>query len=93
MALLCSSGGGVDEHAAALLADLHRGTWFRCRDSTKVILTSKGGRQGCKVGSLVFNSIYTIALKEVRKQLIELGVVLVVKDSHAPFWQEGDPPP
>ena len=43
---------GVDSEVAKLVAALHTGTWFTVGELQEALLTQKGGRQGCKLGSL-----------------------------------------
>ena len=65
---------GVDEGLVELNRSLHDGSWFRFRDSAKVLLACRGGRQGCKLGAVVFNLIYAKALRTLRGRLREAGV-------------------
>eukprot|EP00973_Karenia_brevis_P046073 6382332-Karenia_brevis.AAC.1 len=50
----------IDPTALALIADLHNGSWCRVGQMETILVTAKGGRQGCKFGSIVFNSAYAI---------------------------------
>ena len=66
---------------------MHTGAWFKLQGDDKAILTLTGGRQGCKLGGLVFNLIYSVALKKVRKQLMMAGIALQIGPrSKKPFW-------
>ena len=70
---------GVDPKVVALIASLHTGSWFQYKDLDTVILSIKGGRQGCKLGSIVFNMVYARALYSVRYKLKKQGIGLVVR--------------
>ena len=66
-------GVGPDVHA--LLTGMHQGAWFRMDGpEADFILTARGGRQGCRLGGLVFNMIYARALRRMRERLAEKGV-------------------
>ncbi len=76
----------ADPKVAMLVNALHSGTWFRIGDLSQVILVSKGSRQGCKLGSLIFNFIYARALKYLQARLVEKDVLLKL-----PFRARGTP--
>eukprot|EP00973_Karenia_brevis_P000916 126221-Karenia_brevis.AAC.1 len=67
---LCAQWG-VDPLVAELLCQLHQGTWLQYGSLETVIHTLRGGRQGCKVGGSVFNACYSIAIKWLRKDLVD----------------------
>eukprot|EP00973_Karenia_brevis_P095746 12428939-Karenia_brevis.AAC.1 len=67
---------GIDPLVAQLISDLHQGTWFRYGNLRTAIATAKGGRQGCKFGSTIFNSGYSVALKDLQEALASDGVIL-----------------
>ena len=48
---------GVDPKVCALISSLHTGSWFKYQDLDTLIIACKGGRQGCKLGALIFNLI------------------------------------
>jgi hypothetical protein len=51
------------------------------------LISVSGGRQGCKLGALIFNLIYSVALKRVREELSTLRIILVVRSqSTTAFW-------
>ena len=52
----------VDAGATALAEPLHRHAWFSVGDFDTVVTSRTGGRQGCKLGALTFNSAYGIVL-------------------------------
>ena len=79
---------GADPKTIALVNALHSGSWFQYADHPDLVAAAKGGRQGCKLGSLIFNAGYTDPLRELTKTLRELGVVLrlpVAGDTDG-FW-------
>ncbi|CAK0815072.1 unnamed protein product, partial [Prorocentrum cordatum] len=74
---------GVPADAAALVADMHANTWLTVqkgvmKPDAMVVRTTKGARQGCKIGALIFNVIYEYALKKVRQRARDAGLVLLV---------------
>ena len=63
-----STGGlllalGAHPGAVELIKSLHTNSWFKFSDLDTGIISNKGGRQGCKLGGLIFNLIYAKALK------------------------------
>ena len=78
---------GADEAVIALMASLHSGSWFKLPNDEKFIISIAGGRQGCKLGAIVFNSIYSVALARVRAELSKHNIILHVKvNNEMPFW-------
>jgi hypothetical protein len=78
---------GADKDLVSLVASLHDGSWFQLPNDSKFIISASGGRQGCKLGALVFNAIYSVALARIRAELVKYDVVLFVKrQSPRPFW-------
>jgi exonuclease III len=78
---------GADHTVVSLVASLHDGSWFQLPNDDKFIVSASGGRQGCKLGALVFNAIYSVALARVRAELVQHDVILYVKNcSTRPFW-------
>ena len=59
---------GVDKGITELLKSVHTESWFVRTGSDNAIVTSRGGRQGCKLGSIVFNLIYSRALRKLRER-------------------------
>ena len=84
--LLTQMGHGAD--VTALVSSLHTHAWFVLPGDEQAIVTRTGGRQGCKLGALVFNLIYSVALKRLRVRLQKKGILLrvTVHERHAPFW-------
>eukprot|EP00435_Cladocopium_sp_Y103_P030701 s66_g7.t1 len=56
---------GIDAHAAALLQDLFRNTFFTVEGVPFPCLTSKGTRPGDPVGDILFNMSMRLILKDV----------------------------
>ena len=48
---------GVDEICARIINSLHNGNSFQLTGDERAIVTRTGGRQGCKLGAVVFNLI------------------------------------
>ena len=46
---------GVDEITQELLRSMHTGSWFKVGTHPDTVRVSKGGRQGCKFGGIIFN--------------------------------------
>ena len=78
---------GEAPRARALVASLHDKAWFKLDDDTRYIETAAGGRQGCILGPVVFNLIYSIALARVRRRLADLGILWKARAAEdKPFW-------
>ena len=58
---------GADPAVCALVASVNDGLWFQLPGHSKYLISVSGGRQGCKLGALVFNLIYSVALKRIRE--------------------------
>jgi DNA-directed RNA polymerase subunit RPC12/RpoP len=70
---------GVDRKVIALLKNLHASSWFTYGDIDSAIAVRVGGRQGCKFGATIFNSVYSIGLNMLRDALMDAGIVLRLK--------------
>ena len=82
---------GADPKVVALIRGLHTKAWFKVGDNDSYVATYTGGRQGCKLGATIFNSVYEQALVAVRSRLREAGILLVLKvDDEKPFWSSDD---
>ena len=81
----------TDPVVVALIASLHDGSWFQLPNDPQYIISVAGGRQGCKLGALVFNAIYSIALARIRAELAEFdNITLAVRSTtQSPFWVAG----
>eukprot|EP00973_Karenia_brevis_P045981 6368301-Karenia_brevis.AAC.1 len=70
-----------------MIKSLHTGAWFRIGGLDSVIVSKSGGRQGCKLGAIIFNTVYAVALRRVKAKLREAGVVFVIKlKGTSAFW-------
>ena len=65
----------VDPKVAALITSLHTNSWISYDDLDQTILVARGGRQGCKLGGMVFNFAYASALKDLQQRLADAGVL------------------
>jgi hypothetical protein len=78
---------GTNPDAAALARSLHTSAWFQLPGDTQLIVTRSGGRQGCKLGAMLFNLIYSVALRRITAELAEQGIVLrITATGTGPFW-------
>ena len=81
---------GVDPGAACLSQALHHGAWFCIADLDSAVLSKTGGRQGCKLGALTFNSVYAVALDMLAWELRRADIVFRVRVPDGAFWQRSD---
>eukprot|EP00973_Karenia_brevis_P051453 7144988-Karenia_brevis.AAC.1 len=65
---------GANITAREMARTLHEQAWFRVPGSEQCVKSFTGGRQGCKLGSTVFNSAYTPALDMLRWRLMDAGI-------------------
>jgi hypothetical protein len=77
---------GVEEKVIALISGLHSKAWCKYADSDQCIVSTTGGRQGCQLGGLMFNSSYAITLQMLHDRLGKRGVVLRLIYREGPFW-------
>ena len=82
---------GVDPKVVRLLKNMHVQSWFSCGDVDEAIATRVGGRQGCKYGSPIFNSTFSVALVLVHDALVNADVVLQVEYDGAAVWTSAPP--
>ena len=80
----------VDPTAAALCQSLHAGAWFGVEGTEERVASRTGGRQGCKLGALTFNSVYTVGLDLLRWALEQDGLTLRLPVPSSPFWGHPD---
>ena len=81
---------GCDASVCELINSVHTNSWFRVADLDTVIVSNRGGRQGCKIGGHIFNMIYARALLALRSKLRRFGITLRLKsDNECPFWAAG----
>ena len=77
---------GVCSEASSMARSLHTGAWFMLPGDTEVLVSRCGGRQGCKLGALLFNMIYSVALRRVARSLIGEGIALHVPTAGMALW-------
>ena len=78
---------GTHAKISRMLNVLHTKCWSSYGSLQSVIVGSRGGRQGCKLGGVLFTANYAVAVKEVRATLSAKGIAMKFKllvDS--PFW-------
>ena len=68
--IVASSGGllrqlRVPAHICNLVGRLHDQTWFQIEPGGKLIMTTRGSRQGCCFGSVFFNAVCGVTLFEL----------------------------
>eukprot|EP00972_Heterocapsa_arctica_P037912 5580365-Heterocapsa_arctica.AAC.1 len=64
--------------------------WFQVDGRPSVVATSTGGRQGCKLGGLIFAICYEQALGMMRAALVAAGIAIKFKYSSNLFWYPAD---
>ena len=82
---------GIDSKTTALVRELHTKSWFSYQSSPEHAATLTGGRQGCTLGGVVFNSAYALSLIALGKELRSCGIALKVRSCGRVFWANGDP--
>ena len=83
---------GVDSKVGQLVCELYSGSWARIAADQKCLVSTTGGKQGCRLGAMIFNLIYAVALHSIRAQLAQLGLVLnIVCKRDVPFDGTGQP--
>ena len=78
----------VDKKVTALICGLHSKAWASYGESTSYIVTSTGGRQGCKLGAIIFNAAYSLALSVLHARLRAASITLRLRRYDAPFWSQ-----
>ena len=77
----------LDDKVAELIKSLHTGAWFSIEGCDLVVVSRTGGRQGCRLGAVIFNLGYAVGLHRVRTILCKAGIILKVKCRDGkPFW-------
>ena len=66
-AIVASSGGlprqlKVPAHICNMVGRLHDQTWFQIEPGGKLIMTTRGSRQGCRFRSVMFNAVSGVTL-------------------------------
>ena len=67
---------GIPSEYVELMTSLHSSSWFTYGKLRSALVTRKGGRQGCKLGDLIFNLVYERALTELREKLRGTGAIM-----------------
>ena len=81
----------VDKKVQNIISALYAQAWFRYDDLPTAVSSTRGGRQGCKLGAHIFNAIYQVALAEVRDLLAAEGVIPSIPFMpDTPFWSHED---
>ena len=63
----------VDGKVAKLISAIHTHSWMEHECAKEVVVTTRGGRQGCKIGGVIFGAVYAQALKELRCDMRRFG--------------------
>ena len=78
---------GVDAKIIRLINALHTKAWARYGALASVVVTTKGGRQGCKLGGVIFAIIFGQVMANVRARLSADGILLKTSFCEdSPFW-------
>ena len=71
---------------ARLLKNVHVQSWFSYGDVDEAVSTRIVGRQGCKYGSPLFNSTFSVALVLLHDALVSAGVVTQLACDGLAVW-------
>jgi len=82
---------GAPRSAIELLRDKHSGSWCHIGDFPFAIEMEKGGKQGCKFGSIIFNCAYAVALEQLHNDCVSDGIVMHINTPDGPFWAKEPP--
>ena len=83
---------GVDQKVERCINALHSSSWARYGELESCVVSVAGGRQGCKLGGLIFGAKYGLALRDIRDELTTHGIALKLKyDKSIPIWAEDLP--
>ena len=66
---------GVDGKVAKLIFAIHTHSWMKHECAKQVVVTTRGGRQGCKIGGVIFGAVFAQALKDLRCDLRRSGLI------------------
>ena len=66
---------GVVGKVAKLISAIHTHSWMQHECAKGVVVTTRGGRQGCKIGGVIFGAVYAQALKDLRRDLRRSGLM------------------
>jgi hypothetical protein len=82
---------GIDPRVTALVRELHCMAWFQYQGCADYVYTMTGGRQGCKLGGIVFNSAYALVLIALRSRLKSQGITFKLRRRTSAFWHADAP--
>ena len=82
---------GINPKAASLVRELHTKSWSQYQGCDTFVYTKTGGRQGCKLGGVVFNNAYALALIALQELLKAEGVTASIRRKTGPFWATDAP--
>ena len=73
--IIASSGGllhqlKVPAHICNMVGRLHDQTWFQIEPEGKLIMTTRGSRQGCRFVSAIFSAVYGVTLFELLENIM-----------------------
>lgn len=71
--------------ASRLVNALHTKSWFQYGDNAGAVATYLGGRQGYKLGFLIFNALYALAIISFKENLKNLGLMARVTTCSDPL--------
>jgi len=81
------ASAGMNEKALRMINALHTKSWAVYGSLKSIIVGYRGGRQGCKLGGVIFGAIYAVAMRQVRSKLREKNMSVIFKfPSGTPFW-------
>ena len=95
--LLASEGtvmhtSGLSPKVQRIINSLHTRAWSRYGGLKSVVQSVVGGRQGCKLGGLVFAATHGRVMKEVRSRMTESKIALKLHfKSCDAVWNDGVP--
>ena len=77
----------VPAHICNMVGRLLDQTWFQIELEGRLIMTTRGSRQGCRFGSVIFNAVYGVTLSELLENIKDHGACLMRdRGSRAPPW-------
>ena len=66
----------VNKKAVRMINILHTKAWAKYGDLKSVVVSYRGGRQGCKLGGVIFGAVYAVAIREVRLRMNAKGITV-----------------
>ena len=64
---------GVDGKVAKLISAIHTHSWMKHECAKEVVVTTRGGRQGCKIGGVIFRGSVRSGVEGLETRLEALG--------------------